>query len=157
MGSKSSSSQKTTSNFYDQRQVNDAAGGIVGSGNTQDNRISIVSTDAGAIATAKEIATRAIDAAQASSSGAVAGAVKVTESAIEASRYSGGRAFDLAEKSAVQAYSSSGAALDFGRSALEAVANANASAADSATGNKTLIYVGIAAVAAIGLAVAFRK
>lgn len=161
MGSKSNSKQSTTSNFYDNRQVNDAAGGIVGTGNTQDQSITITdnstTTDAGAIQAAQAVSIKAIDAARLSSAGAVAGAVQVTESAIDASQYTSGRAFDLAETSATQAFSSSGAALNFGRSALDAVAAAQATAQDSATGNKTLIYVGIAAVALVAAVIVFRK
>lgn len=41
MGSKSSSKNQTTSNFYDNRQVNDAGGGVIGSGNRLDNSINL--------------------------------------------------------------------------------------------------------------------
>lgn len=164
MGSKSKSSTSTTSNFYDQRQVNDAGGGVIGGG-TIDNSISVVdrssatynTTDAGSIKAAQDIAVKAIAAAQKSSDSAVAGAVAVTQSAIDSSEYTTGRAFDLALKSAVQSSESSGAALGLARNAIDAAAGAYQSAADTGTGNKTLIYAGLAAVALVGVAVLFRK
>ena len=161
MGSRSNSATSTTSNFYDQRQVNDAGGGVIGQGNTQDNRISVTDartvTDAGSIQAAQAIAIAAIAAARDSSGTAVDGAVQVTERAIDASKYSSGRAFDLAEKSAVQSASSSGEALGLARNAIDATKGAYEAAASSATGNKTLLYVAIGAVALVGVVVAFRK
>lgn len=160
MGSKSKSNTSTTSNFYDQRQVNDAGGGVIGSGR-QDNSITYtdnsVSTDAGSIKAAQDIAVKAIAAAQKSSEGAVAGAVAVTQSAIDSSEYTTGRAFDLAMKSAVQSSESSGAALGLARNAIDAANSAYQGSADTANGNKTLIYAGLAAVALVGVAVLFRK
>ena len=155
MGSKSTSRTETTSNFYDQRQVNDAAGGVVGMGNLQDNSVTMI--DAGSIQAAQAIAIHAISAARDSSASAVAGAVRVTEDAIDASQYTSGRAFDLATKSAVQSASSSGEAIGLARNAIDATAGAYSAAAASATGNKTLIYVAIGAVALVGIVVAFRS
>ena len=155
MGSRSKSTTETTSQFYDNREVNDAAGGVIGTRNVQDNRITMV--DAGSIQAAQAIAIAAIAAAKDSSGSAVAGAVRVTERAIDASEYVGGRAFDLAEKSSVQSSSSSGQALGLARDAMDATAGAYSAAAASATGNKTLIYVAIGAVALVGIVVAFRS
>lgn len=172
MGSRSSSKTATTSNFYDQRQVNDAGGGIVGTGNSQDQSITLVdastsvTTDAGAFKFASEIGRAQTDAAvQIGATGAQLGnsAIKLASdaqaAAIATVRASNSGAFDLAESSAARAYASSGEALAFGRSVLDAasgaVSSAYDSAADTSSGNKTLLYAGIAAVALVAVTVAF--
>lgn len=183
MGSRSNSSTATTSNFYDQREVNDAAGGVIGTGNSQDNSITLIdastTTDGGALQYAQAIGLAQTAAARALSDSAVRLASDAQAGAIDSANRSSSRAFDLASSSATQAFQSSGEALDFGRAVLaeaaglarsavsqagsqasdaaSTAAGAYQSAADTAAGNKTLIYVGIAAVALVGAVVAFKR
>lgn len=194
MGSRSKSSTATTSNFYDQRQVNDAGGGVIGSGKVDnsikvsdsrrtDNSIklsdnsrsstststSITYSDAGAMKAAQTMAAQAIKAASKTSTDTLKFATKAQNDAASFNANATNKVFALATSSQTAAAKSNSEALRFARDVLGdvtrasqaaqgAVVDAYAGAADSASGNKTLIYAGLASVVAvIGLAVAFRS
>jgi hypothetical protein len=222
MGSKSSSStsSNTTNNFFDQRQVNDAGGGIAGSGNQWDQSVSMMdsgnqtwtdsssqtwtdnsnnsqnwtdnsvttnnSVDPGAFklgeaqtAAARAIAERAIEVARSSASESMKTALQAQQAAIGSTNATTAAAFNFAGTNATQAFESNsraigmvgekfdtlaGLALDVvktaGNQANSAGATAKAafdSAASQANGNKTLMYVALAAVALVGLAVMAKK
>lgn len=111
--------------------------------------------------------------------GATDFAVKAQELAIGFSDDQANRAFDLARSSAAQAFNSSAEAIGFTRetfaqtmelvgdamsqagmqagAAADTAGAAYASATSTASGNKTLIYAAIGAVALVGVAVALRK
>lgn len=199
----SSTTTQSTTNNYDQRQVNDAGGGVIGQGNNLDNSLSYasftdsrstttnVSTDGGAfdvvrsvadgitrigvdqVAAARDIALRA----DTQSSGAMDFARQAQQSAAGFNELAASKAFDLARSSSTQAFESSGAALGFTRDTFSDVVSlakdvigqagdqaktvattagaAYASASDTSSGNKTLLYAGIAAVALVGVVAAF--
>jgi hypothetical protein len=161
----------TTHNNYDQRSVNDAGGGAVGDGNT------VTVTDGGAFDIVGRLAdgmnanslaqTQAATAIASSAGGLGTGAMAFASQAQEdASSFNLDaleRTFDLASASAANARGSSSDALGFARETFgkalgavtasgDAVAGAYANATDSATGNRTLILVGIGV---IGLAATF--
>lgn len=220
----SSTTNQQTTNNYDQRQVNDAGGGVIGTGNVLDNSTSMsyaaftdsrdlsqsftdfsnrsttdsrdqsvrISTDGGAFdvvrsvadglrqigvdqtAAARDIALRADTAG----SNAMTFAIKAQESAAGFNELAAGRAFDLARSTSTQAFASSGEALGFtrdtfgkvvdlaqsvigqaGTQAAQVASTANAayaSASDTSSGNKTLLYAGIAAVALVGIVAVAR-
>lgn len=224
MGSKSSSStsSNTTNNFFDQRQVNDAGGGIAGTGNQWDqsvammdsgnttwtdsssqtwtdnsnnsqnwtdastNTTTINSVDPGAFklgeaqtAAARAIAERAIEVARSSSEASMQAALQAQQNAIGSTNAITASALNFAGSNTAQAFESNtraigmvgekfdtlaGLALDVvktaGQQANSAGATAKAafdSAASQANGNKTLMYVALAAVALVGLAVMSKK
>ena len=106
-------------------------------------------------------------------------AIRSQEAAVGFADQAAGRAFDLARSSAAQAFASSGDALGFtrdtfasvidlaskavdqaGRQAGEAASTAGAAysaATNTASGNKTLIYMAIGAVALVGAVAAFKS
>jgi len=125
MGSKSSSSTatNTTSNYYDQRSVNDAGGGIIGTGNSVDasqtwtdnsqttwtQNTTVV--DAGQTEMARQIALAAINAAKDGSNGATSAAIKAQENAISSNEKAIRGALDLASSSTSAAFKSSSDAM----------------------------------------------
>lgn len=181
MGSKSKSSTATTSNFYDNRQVNDAGGGIVGSGNFQDQSINLTDntrTDSSIRYTDSSSQDSSIRYADSSSTNTNNSRTNNSQTTITTT--DGGsveQAVRLATTATTGAFKNSGDALGFGRDVLADVvglaktvvgqagsqaeaassiaAGAYAGAADTSSGNKTLVYAGIAAVALVGAAVAF--
>ena len=128
----------------------------------------------GQIDLARDLASRA----DSMRSGATDFAIKAQEQAAGFADDTAGRAFDLARSSAAQAYASSGEALGFtrdtfadviglaskavdqaGRQADDAASTAGAaysSATNTASGNKTLIYMAIGAIALVGAIAAFK-
>ena len=106
-------------------------------------------------------------------------AIKAQEQAVGFAEGAAGRAFDLARSSAAQAFASSGDALGFtrdtfakgvdlaresvqqaGTQATTAAATAGGayqSAADTSSGNKSLIYVGLAVVGLVGVALLLKR
>lgn len=186
MGSRSSSKTSTASTFYDQRQVYDAGGGVVGTGNTQDQSLhltdasnrSINMTDASSTVThntdgrafefardvgmAQTEAARAI--AQASASAGNRALDFATQAQQDAASFNSSaldRTFDLATTSSGEALGLARDAIAAARSSssdsLATMQTAYQAAADTSSGNKTLIYAALAAVAVIGLAVAFKR
>ena len=133
------------------------------------NKIGLAQTDA-----ARDIAL----SADKSMSGSVSLAMKAQEDAASFNELAASKSFDLARSTSTQAFASSSEALGFGRDTFDKViglardvvgqagtqaaqvastANAAyASASDTSSGNKTLLYAGVAAVALVGLAVAFN-
>lgn len=177
---KSKTSTTTTNTFNDNREVNDAGGGLVGDGNV------ITSTDGGAfelvgnVAQLQLDATRSIaDAGRGTTDSAFAFAERAQADAASFNDSAARRVFDLASSSQARAFDSSGEALGFaretfgdvlglarnvvgqaGEQAREAstvAAGAYSSAADSGTGNRTLAYAGLAVVAVLALPMIFRK
>jgi hypothetical protein len=178
-------SSSTTTNvehkYYDQRSVVDAGGGIVGIGNRWDQSTHLTdardqsdrsiridaSTDGGAFDVVKHVADDTFDLAQ-----------RAQSDAASFNAAAANRSFDLASSSSAQAYKSNADALGFARGsfgdvldlaksvvgqagtqakdAAATVTSAYQAAADTATGNKTLIYVAIGAVALVGVAFAFK-
>lgn len=171
--SKSSTSTNTTSNYYDQREVNDAGGGVIGTGNVQDNSTTYIGVDAGQTEMARQIAMAAIVAARDSSNAATSAAVTAQQNAISSNDKAVSGALDFAKSNAAAAYKSSSDAMGWAGerfdqltgltqdllkasqknadSAATNVAAAYDNAASQANGNKTLT---IAAMAAIGLVAA---
>jgi hypothetical protein len=178
-------SSSTTTNvehkYYDQRSVADAGGGILGDFNRWDQSTHLTdardqsdrsiridaSTDGGAFDVVKDASKAAFDLAQ-----------RAQSDAASFNANAAGRSFDLASSSAAQAYRSNADALGFARGsfgdvldlaksvvgqagvqAKDAAATATGAyqaAADTATGNKTLIYAALGAVALVGVAFAFK-
>lgn len=132
------------------------------------NKIGLAQTDA-----ARAIAGQ-IDSV---GGGAVDLALKAQQSAASFNENAANKAFDLARSSSTQAFSSSSEALGFaketfgdvvglartvidqaGDQAKSVASTANAayaSASDTSSGNKTLLYAGVAAVALVGIVAAF--
>ncbi len=138
MGSRKSSTQtNTTTAYYDQRQVNDAGGGIAGSGNawdsstnwvdasqtswtqttdnsnrsrnnwTDNSTTNVQTIDAGQTEAARQIAMAAITAARDSSNAATSAAARAQEAAISSGERSTRGALDLAQTSTAAAFRSS--------------------------------------------------
>lgn len=152
-GSSSSSSTQNTSQYYDQRSVVDAGGGLVGTGNTWVQS----TTDGGAVSAIRDIgalqadmAKRLVDTNASTTSSVTSGAFDLAKNAQEGAMSSFGDVLNLTKAVVSQAGAQAS-------SAATTAAAAYQSAADTASGNKTLIYAAIAAVAVVGLAVAFRK
>lgn len=192
--SKNATSTASTSQYYDNRSVVDAAGGIVGSGNAWDQSLHLtdassttnVVTDGRSFDLVRDIGLAQADTARAI---ALGGSTMGTDAlelgfaaqarAVDSATHTSNSAFDLARSSQANAFESSGEALGFARetfgdvlglartvvgqagtqadTAASTAAAAYSSATDSSSGNKTLIYAGVAAVAAIGLAAALRN
>ena len=127
------------------------------------------------IGLARDLATRA----DASSSSAMTLAMRAQQDAASFNEGAAGKAFDLARSSAAQAFASSGDAIGFtrdtfadvvglardvvgqagdqARTAAGTAGAAYSSASDTSSGNKTLVYAGIAVVALVGVVVAFKS
>lgn len=145
-----------------------------------------ISTDGGAFGVVESIGLAQADLAReiaAGGAGTSSAAVQLARESQQAAagfnERAAGRSFDLAESSQARAFDASGEALGFARetfadvlglarnvvgqagsqaeAAASTAAGAYSSAADTASGNKTLIYAALAAVAAVGLAVAFKR
>lgn len=229
------SATNTTSQYYDQRSVVDAGGGIVGHGNRIDesvqltnidgrdlsnrstttlndsrtidesfrlsstdsrdfsNRSTTTITDGGAFDVVRDVAdgigsigrmqvdaTRAIaSAGGAASDNAFALAQRAQLDASSFNTAAASRVFDLASSSQARAFDSSGEALGFtretfgdvlglagqvigqagsqAREAASVAGGAYQSAADTATGNKTLVYAALAAVALVAMPMFFKR
>lgn len=183
MGSKSKSSSKQTSNFYDNRQVNDAGGGVIGSG-TVDNSIQLV--DGSRTSTDNSIklsdSSRTSTVNTVSDSGAIKAAQQIATDAIKATSTGQASAFNFASTSAKEAMTLAtkaqtasasfneqalSKAFDLAKSsqaqafsnmteALGGVASSWQASADTNNGNRTLILAALGAVALVGVAMAFK-
>jgi hypothetical protein len=163
-GGGNSKSKTTTNNTWnDNRSVNDAGGGVVGSGNTQDNSIQITDNSHTTNTTTDH--------------GAVRAAVDMTEAAFTTAGELGSDALTLGRGAISGAFESSADALDFGRSTLADVVGlaqsvvsqagsqaetaatilrgAQTDQADSSTGDRTLKIAAVAAVALVAAVVGF--
>lgn len=156
-GSSSSSSTQNTSQYYDQRSVVDAGGGIVGTGNAWDQSIHLTDnstkTDSGAFGVVRDIGALQADMAKhLADNGAsmTSGAFDLAKNAQEGAVSSFADVLDLTKAVVSQAGAQASTAASTAAAAYQ-------SAADTSSGNKTLIYAALAAVAVVGLAVAFRK
>lgn len=118
------------------------------------------------------------DRADTTSAGAMSFAMRAQQDAAGFNEAAASQAFDLARSGSAQAFESSGAALNFARetfgdvlsmardvvgqagtqarTAADTAAGAYQSAADTSTGNKTLIYAGLAVLAVAAVAYAFK-
>jgi hypothetical protein len=161
-GSKSSSTTtNATTNNYDQRSIADAGEGIVGGmGNTIDrstsSTINYQATDAGSIGQAFNLAQSSQAVAFDSTSNALGFANASSGQALGFARESFADLAGLAKTVVGQAAQQASAVVDNSAKATAAVASAYQASADTATGNKTLIYAGLAAVAVVA-AIAFVR
>jgi hypothetical protein len=170
MGSKKSSTQtNTTTAYYDQRQVNDAGGGIAGSGNywdssttwaqltdasnnstnhwTDNSTTTYQVLDAGQTEAARQIALAAITAARDSSTTATSAAVRAQESAIASGERTTRGALDLAQTSTAAAFRSNTEAMGWAGERFDQLTGltsdllkASAKNADSAAANVAGAY-----------------
>lgn len=216
MGSKkNSTSTSTSSQYYDNRSVVDAGGGIVGNGNTwdqgtyltsqtstTDNSIKVddsrdqsirmedsrdqsvrISVDGGAISAIERMGLAQTEAAKdiaikaaTTGLGAMDFAKQTQEDAASFNKTAFARSMDMADGAQKFALTANDAALSFAgknfdkilgmaqdvvkqsssnaASAADVAKSAYQSAADTATGNKTLIYVAVGAVALVGVVAA---
>lgn len=136
MGSRSKSSNSTTSNFYDNRQVNDAGGGVVATGGAT---VFNTTTDSGSVSAAFNFAKEAQEDA------AGFNALAVT------------KVFDLMKSSQAQAAESSTAAIGAAMQATGAIKDAYQKSQDAQTGTRPLMYVALAAAGVLGAVLIFGK
>ena len=175
----SSTTQLTENNQYDQRQVYDAGGGLIGNGSFMDtssfldlsnrsttsidtsNRsttnITNTSVDAGTVA----LAQRSQEAAASVMSGAMKDSFTFASGNNAAAFQNSRDAMGLVETAMDKAMSlARDVTTQAGSQAAQAAATANTayqSAADTSTGNKTLIYVAMAAVALVAAGILFKR
>lgn len=181
----SSTTQSTTNTYTDSRQVWDLGGGIVGDGNVQITNMvdggafDLVKT-VGLAQQAAVVDLAAIQAKLASEAmqTAAAAAAQAQASATQAIAEGNARALDFAGSSAAAAFQSSNSAIGFASESFDTLtdvtrslvksaqqqadnaagtaAAAYLSAADQATGNRTLILVAMAVVG-LGVVVMFMR
>jgi hypothetical protein len=144
---KSSTTNQSTTNQFDQRQVNDAGGGIVGSGNQFDQSIrytdsrtsstTINNTDGGAFALVGRVADGVADTSRmqtlaaeriagqagASSKDAFALAQRAQADAAGFNLNAANRSFDLARSSSAAAFDASSDAMGFARDSFGKLAD----------------------------------
>lgn len=160
-GGNSKSKSKVTQTWNDNRQVNDAGGGVVGSGNTQDNSVRITdnsthtTTDHGAVQAAVDITEAGIGAVTelggdlvTMGRGAIDGAYKSSSDALDFGRDLFGDVIGLAESVVSQAGSQA-------ETASTILRGAQTDQADSSTGDRTLKIAAVAAVALVAAVVGF--